>query len=467
MQRRSKGFAVLALAATLALAWAAAGAPETRAAQGSGDGTVGVDVLLREAPDGAILAELGQYGRVAGVLPEIKGVHLVAKASAIDRIRELPFVAAAGPDRVRVAGPVATEATGFASFSGGLAAWDLDAIGVGEEGRPGRLVAEDGRGVYVAVVDTGLLKDWRDYLPESHVAVEYARSFGGGGAAGLNVSEQPHKWERDQNSHGIHVTSTILGYDLGGVPIGGVAPEATVIPVKVLNQNGSGWSSVVAAGILYVADLKAGPLKDSPVVINMSLGGPGPDPLEEAAIDYAISQGVIVVAAAGNAGEAGMDFPGAYPPVISAAAAGWTGEWVGGANWWILGDVPDPTDPGDFYIAGFSSRALPGQDLDVAAPGSWVVGPYQVNGQHSYYFLGGTSMATPHVAGTVALMAQKDPGLTAAQAEAILEATAVPLGPGCRNVIPAPGLSPAPVCWGADATGAGLLDAQAALGATP
>ena len=88
-----------------------------------------------------------------------------------------------------------------------------------------------------------------------------------------NVSEQPNKWEHDQNSHGTHVTSTILGYNLSGTPVNGVAPMATVIPVKVLNQNGSGWSSVIARGITYVADLKAGPLAGSPVVINMSLGG--------------------------------------------------------------------------------------------------------------------------------------------------------------------------------------------------
>ena len=77
----------------------------------------------------------------------------------------------------------------------------------------------------------------------------FAKSFGGGGAASDNVSEQPNKWEHDQNSHGTHVTSTILGYSFFGSAVNGVAPMATVIPVKVLNQNGSGWSSVIARGI--------------------------------------------------------------------------------------------------------------------------------------------------------------------------------------------------------------------------
>ncbi|MGC9521826.1 MAG: S8 family peptidase, partial [Anaerolineae bacterium] len=237
-------------------------------------------------------------------------------------------------------------------------------------------------------------------------------------------------------------------------------------PVKVLNQNGSGWSSVVARGIEYVGELKAGPLADHPVVINMSLGGPALDAVEQAAIDYAIEQGVIIVASAGNEGEAGMGYPGAYKPVISVAASGWLGEWTA-ASWWYALDVFDPTDPAHFYITDFSSRELPDQDLDVAAPGSWVVGPYQINmGQTSYYYLGGTSMASPHVAGTVALMAQKNSALTALEAEGILESTATYLAPGCRTVRTPYGYAK-DFCWEADATGAGLMDAAAALEGTP
>ncbi len=194
----------------------------------------------------------------------------------------------------------------------------------------------------------------------------------------------------------------------------------------MLNQNGSGWSSVVARGITYVADLKAGLLADYPVVINMSLGGPTLDAMEQEAIDYAVEMGVIVVASAGNEGEEGMGYPGAYAPVISVAASGWVGEWTPlkvGAWWWSL-DVADPTVAEDFYITDFSSRELTGQDLDVAAPGSWVVGPYKVNSGNalSYYYLGGTSMASPHVAGIAALMMQKNRILTGPDVEGLLEA---------------------------------------------
>jgi subtilisin family serine protease len=187
--------------------------------------------------------------------------------------------------------------------------------------------------------------------------------------------------------------------------------------------------------------------------------------MEKAAIDYATSMGVIIVASAGNRGTAGMGYPGAYEPVISVGAAGWVGEWypVGNGGWWWNRDVADPTNAADFYIATFSSRKIGSQDLDVIAPGTWVVGPYQTNsGQISYYFLGGTSMASPHVAGIVALMAQKTPSLTAVQAEIILENTAIPMPAGCRTVYLPNGVT-VNICWGSDAAGAGLVTADAAL----
>jgi subtilisin family serine protease len=163
-----------------------------------------------------------------------------------------------------------------------------------------------------------------------------------------------------------------------------------------------------------------------------------------------------------------MGYPGAYEPVISVAASGWVGEWPSGnGSWWYNINVPDPTDPAQFYITDFSSRALAGQDLDVTAPGSWVVGPYQLNsGKTSYFFLGGTSMASPHVAGIAALLTQKNPTLTQLDVETILESSATPLPPGCRNVR-GPSGQVEQFCWGADATGAGLATADAALAATP
>ncbi|NJD59137.1 MAG: Subtilisin DY [Anaerolineales bacterium] len=424
---------------------------------------IGINVLLNTGINNRILAKLGTYGKINEMVYEINAVTMKIAENDLSAIRALPFVAAANPDAARNGAPIDTVSA--SDFADGWNTWDQDAINVTDFG-VGRTIGYDGTGVYVAVLDTGLLDSWRQYFPQERIATQYAKAFRGGGGENGNVSEPPNMWEHDQNSHGTHVTSTILGYQYGTAKINGVAPLATVIPVKVLGQSGSGWSSVVARGITYIADLKAGPLADYPVVINMSLGGSILDAMEKAAIDYAIEQGVIVVASAGNEGTYGMGYPGAYAPVISVAASGWVGEWTA-ASWWRTLDVLEPTNPADFYITDFSSRELPGQDLDVAAPGSWIVGPYQTNsGQISYYYLGGTSMASPHVAGIVALMAQKDATLTASDAEGILEGSAISLAPGCRTVNDGYG-NLVEYCWEADATGAGLATADAALAATP
>jgi subtilisin family serine protease len=437
---------------------------------GSTNAVIGINVVLNTAITDSIVADLAQHGKVRDIVPEINALTVIAPASELPAIQAESYVASANADQKRDIGPTAPLAV--SDFSAGLSTWDLDAVNVTNPGVNNRTVAYDGSGVYVAVLDTGLVSNWTYYFPTQRIATQYAKSFGGGGADLGTVSEQPNKWEQDQHSHGTHVTSTILGYNFGGTYVNGVAPKATVIPVKVLNQAGSGWSSVIARGIVYIADLKAGELAASPVVINMSLGGPGLDAMEKAAIDYAVGQGVIIVASAGNEDNHGMGYPGAYAPVISVAATGWIGEWVGGRSWWYARNVPDPTDVSNYYITDFSSRALAGQDLDVSAPGSWVVGPFQVNGQLSYYFLGGTSMASPHVAGIVALMAQKSPALTASVAESILESTAAPMNSGCRAVNDGFGAI-VNMCWGPghdpatslDADGSGFATADAALDA--
>jgi subtilisin family serine protease len=428
---------------------------------------------------------------VLDVLPQINGVTLRARSSELSAIQTLPYVAGANPD---------AQGTAQSDFSAGTNYWNLDAVNVTDFGTtPPRVVDYDGEGVYVGVIDSGLPSNWRAYFPEDRIAVEHARSFGGGGGGRGTVSSQPETWERDTFGHGIAVTSVILGfrYDLSDPPLpatfNGVAPKATIIPVKVYPGGvGNYWDSVLTRALLYLTDLKIdGHLGNSPLVINHSGGTFGDDVLMRAAVDYAIAHGVVLVFSAGNEADAGMRFPARYAPVISAGATGWVGEFPPNDPTriqWILNDVAE-ADPSQHGVAPFSSWELPGQDLDVLGPGFSVplAGPISGGGTGivDYGFGGGTSFASPHVAGIAALMLQKNPGLTAAQIEEILENTALPLPSGCSGNTMVPVLDHGhwwsfgwtdfaniffvnvSVCWNASAAGHGLVQADAALAATP
>ena len=478
-------FTVLSIAGLLALGACAEDAtePDLREpaspslADAKSSGPVGINVVLKARATQKQIASLNAIGRVKSTLPEINGLTLQARADQLRKVRALPFVKAAAIDQ-EVHIPPPTDLVPVEDFTGGFSTWDQDAVNATLQPlSSARDVTQTGEGVYVGVLDSGLLSTWPQYFPQERIAEEYAATVVGGGAADrgrVNIL-RGEQWANDVCAHGTHVTSTILGYNFPGATFQGTAQKATVIPVRFKAQHssntrpfGCSWfSSMSAAGLIYYGVLKRDELGSAPLVVNNSWGG-GDDPLVEAAVNFALAQGVLIVASAGNAGEAGMGYPGAYAQVISAAASGWIREWAT-PTWWFGLDVPEPTAAGDFYITDFSSRELTGQDLDVAAPGSWVVGPFQLQrGRADWFFLGGTSMAAPHVTGAVALMLEENPSLTQAQAETILESSAVPLGAGCRSVITVPGgTTPEEVCWGADATGSGLLDAKAAVAATP
>jgi hypothetical protein len=245
-------------------------AASIKAPQSSG-ATIGINVVLKGPATAAQLGQLGTYGKVLDQIVALNAVHMSGKASDLAAIQALPFVSGAAPDVEREGRPVTPVAV--SDFAAGLSTWDLDALNVTSAPlTTTRTVAQDGSGVYVAILDTGLLPTWRQFFPVGQIAAQYATSFGGGGNDRGNVSDQPNKWEQDVNAHGTHVTSSVLGYQFFTNRINGVAPKATIIPVKVLNQNGRGWSSVIAHGIVYIADLKT--TLNAPVVINLSLGGP-------------------------------------------------------------------------------------------------------------------------------------------------------------------------------------------------
>ncbi len=440
-----------------------------------------------------VLAELKANGmNVLYIFNEIRFVAGIAKDKDLKRISKLKFVKSVGKDvQVNV---TSEELLSMSPYGFGDYTWNLDMINVPTVHEE---MGYTGKGVYIAVLDTGLVPNWRDYFEEDKIATEFGRAFL---AVSPNAHYNPNAWEADTHSHGTHVTSTIIGFWLYEFyRVSGVAPDAKIIPVKVLHNNGLGWSSDIAAGILYIADLYKAEKESggavlppydeiNPIVMSMSLGGPVLSPIEKEAIDYAIEEGVFIVAAAGNKGEEGMDYPGAYEPVISVGAAGWVGEWIYNNTlnygWWRLSDVPEDLI-GQVYVTDFSGREKEDkdQDLDVLAPGSWVLGPYLAYGAAhppywaqgvpgQYYYVGGTSMATPHVSGIVALMLEKDMeddviNLNQTIVESILESTAMPITWNSTWVIDIsiPGLTL--IKWDPDAVGSGLVQADAAIGTTP
>ena len=200
----------------------------------------------------------------------------------------------------------------------------------------------------------------------------------------------------DVHGHGTHCAGIAAATD-NEIGVIGVAPGAHLVPVKVLNDAGSGAYTWIANGIRYIADLEMeGELNDYPRIISMSLGGPNSSKVLKDAIDYAIGKGCFIVAAAGNEGyRQGIDnvgYPGKYAEVITIASMGKTGL------------------PSRFSSAGTA--------VDLAAPGEEV---YSTHKNGSYAYLSGTSMATPHVAGVCALILSIYPEIkTQAQLEAFL-----------------------------------------------
>ncbi|HVP92096.1 MAG TPA: S8 family peptidase [Terriglobales bacterium] len=199
----------------------------------------------------------------------------------------------------------------------------------------------------------------------------------------------------DDNWHGTWTAGIAAAETNNDEGIAGVAWGCMVLPVKVLDADGNGYYDELIDGLTWAADNGA-------KVVNLSLGGDVDDPALEAACKYAYDKGVVIVAAAGNDGTS-VSYPAAYDSYVLAVAA---------------------TDATDVH-ASFSN---PGPQIDVAAPGEWILGPvpqwYAGPDYLPYVFGSGTSAAAPQVAGLAALIRSAKSWLTAKQVMDIIRYTA-------------------------------------------
>jgi len=374
---------LLPLVALLALATplGAAAAPGTPTPRGSAADRA-IVVLRDDAADPpAVAADLG---RRHGFQPEfvyehaLRGFAATIPAARRAAVAADPRVQFISEDReVSIAAQVAPTGVGRikASTNGTT-----------------QTLANDGAGVGVAVLDTGIDLKHRDL----------------GGVVNAKSCVRGARTANDDHGHGTHVAGTIAARD-NDQGVVGVAPGATLYAVKVLDANGGGSWSAIICGIDWVAaNAKHADGSQKIHVANMSLGGGGSATPSDAncnnsnndalhkAICLSVRAGVTYAVAAGNSGaDAGGFVPAAYEEVIAVSA------------------LNDATDR--FPI--FSNY---GGAVDIAAPG---VGIYSTARGGGYTTMSGTSMASPHVAGVAALYLKTNPAATPAAVMAALRDT--------------------------------------------
>ncbi len=293
----------------------------------------------------------------------------------------------------------------------------------------------DGAGVRVCIIDTGI---------DSNHTMYDARIDTGAGRDFVNNDNDPE----DDAGHGAHVAGTAVGRTgltvnfgcVGSEPFQGMAPEATLIGIKVLNASGSGSFSDVIAGINYGADQTASGGRCD--IINMSLGGgqfSGTCDSDSAAAasNNAVDAGVVVVSSSGNDGfnnamgtpacgskviAVGLTFDDDYPncEFPSQSSFGWCFNPPACTN--SCTDVTPSVDE----ISCMSNKS---NALDVTAPGCITFSADKDNSPNGIVGFCGTSMSSPHVAGLAALLLSADPSLTPAEVRQHIRDGAIDLGP--------------------------------------
>ncbi len=238
--------------------------------------------------------------------------------------------------------------------------WSLDRLRAEQVWRKSK-----GRGVVVAVVDTGVQADH----PDLKGRVLKGRDF-----------VEHDRNAADRNGHGTHVAGIIAANAGNKRGIAGLAPQARILPVRVLNSAGSGNTADASRGIVWAVNKGAD-------VINLSFAGKDLDVQMQKAVRYAVNKGVVVVAAAGNEGcSAPTTYPAALPGVIGVGA---TNRYDRVAPFSTCGPAVDVSAP------GVSIRSTMIKRPSMGLPCRY--------GQ-SYCMMSGTSMASPHVAAAAAIL---------------------------------------------------------------
>jgi serine protease len=286
--------------------------------------------------------------------------------------------------------------------------WGLTQIGApGAWARGAR-----GKGVTIAIVDSGVDLGHPDLHAKILPGTDFVKKtdqLTGPGCPGA----------QDENGHGTHVAGIAAAITNNGVGVAGTAPDAKILPVRVLDAHGSGETTAVDSGIRWAADHGA-------KVINLSLGGdavidqvPGSNAATEKAVAYAFSKGAIVVAAAGNESAPACDYPAAATNAVCVGATDDHGMPSFYSNFPV---DPDGTvgvrAPGG---AGTLGTFVCEEDSDIWST-IWPNSADDCGGGgavRGYDTLAGTSMSAPYVSGVAALLAGR--GLTAPQILACLK----------------------------------------------
>lgn len=270
--------------------------------------------------------------------------------------------------------------------------WNLNAVNAPEVWAQGFT----GEGTIVAVLDTGV--DYTHPDLDDNIFLNTGEIAGDGiDNDGNGYVDDVHGFDfayfdadpSDVNGHGTHVAGTIAA-ERNGFGTTGVAYDATILPVKVLRDNGSGSSNAIAAGIRYAVDVGAD-------VINLSLGG-GATRSVVNALQYAWANDVLVVAASGNDAASRPGAPAIYSAVLSNTIS--VGAHTSAET-----------------RSSFSNQVGTSGAVQIDAPGSQIASTSPGGG---YRFLSGTSMATPHVAGIAALAYSANENVSASDVRSFL-----------------------------------------------